>query len=223
MAFTTTPYTTLADVKNAIRGLSSNEDDGFIGLLIQRAQIAIDSYCGYPFQQDGTTGSPATRNFNGNGGLVLPIEHCQSISTVTYEYQDVTTNYTGQYVLSTTPQDITADVVLLPLNQTPGYMIQRISGMTFLEGLQNLQIAGVWGYASVPLDITLAATFLVVHYYGMRDTYYGSALVQGNQTIKYTQTIPPHVRELLDRYRSSYFVSGTSTGYGPGNFPDISL
>ena len=30
MAFTTTAYMTLADVKNAIRGLSTNEDDGYL-------------------------------------------------------------------------------------------------------------------------------------------------------------------------------------------------
>ncbi len=56
MAFTTTPYTTLADVKNAIRGLSSSADDGFLTILIQRVQAVIDTFCGYPFQQDGTTG-----------------------------------------------------------------------------------------------------------------------------------------------------------------------
>ncbi len=216
MAFTTTPYAQLADVKNAIHGLSTNEDDGFITLLIQRAQAVIDAYCGYPFQSDGTSESPTTRLFNGNGGIVLPIEKCQSIVTVNETTLNVGINYDGTYALTSSQINITPDVVLLPLNETPGYMIQRITGNEFQEGLQNYQISGVWGYASVPLDITLATTFLAVHYYGMRDTYYGSVLVQGNQTIKYTQTIPGHVKELLDRYRNNYFVSGNSTGFGPG-------
>ena len=208
MAFTTTPYTTLADVKNAIHGLSTNEDDGFINLLVQRAQAVIDSYCGYPFQSDGTTGSPSTRNFSGTDGLILPIEHCQSITQVLELEQNITAGYGGTYNVSYTTSDITADVVLLPANTSPGYLIQRITGDIFSQGVNNYQISGVWGYASVPLDITLAATFLAVHYYGMRDTYYGSVLVQGNQTIKYTQTIPGHVKELLDRYRMNYFTSG---------------
>jgi hypothetical protein len=223
MAFTTTPYTTLADVKNAIRGLNTNEDDGFITLLVQRSQAVIDEYCGYPFQQDGTTGSPSTRYFNGNGGLILPVEKFQSITQVLDTTQNIAVNYDGTYALTQTQIDITADVMGLPLNETPHYMIQRISGAGFREGLGNIQISGVWGYASVPLDVTLAATFLVVHYYGMRDTFYGSVLVQGNQTIKYTQTIPGHVKELLDRYRMNYFTAGNSTGFGPGNLADFGV
>jgi hypothetical protein len=223
MAFTTTPYTTLADVKNAIRGLSSNEDDGFIGLLIQRAQAVIDEYCGYPFQSDGTEGTPATRLFNGNGSIVLPIEKFQSFTQVLDVTQNIAVNYDGTYALTSTQIDITADVVGLPLNDTPQYMLQRISGALFRAGLGNFTVKGVFGYASVPLDVTLAATLLVVHYYGMRDTYYGSVLVQGNQTIKYTQQIPGHVKELLDRYRMNYFVSGDSTGFGPGNLPDFGV
>jgi hypothetical protein len=223
MAFSTTPYTTLADVKNAIRGLSSNEDDGFINLMIQRAQAVIDNYVGYPFQYDGTTGSPATRNFNGLGGLVLPIETFQSITQVQEVNQSVAIGYDGSVVFTSTPSDITADCVGLPLNQSPQYMLQRISGLYFEEGLQNYTVKGVFGYASVPLDVTLAATLLVAHYYGLRDTYYGNVLVQGNQTIKYTQPIPAHVRELLDRYRMNYFTAMNTTGAGPGNLSGWSI
>jgi hypothetical protein len=222
MAFTTTPYTTPADVKNAINGLDSDKDDGFITLLVQRAQAVIDAYCGYPFQYDGTTGSPTTRYFNGNGGLILPIEKFQSITQVLDTTQNIAINYDGTYALTATQIDITADIQGLPLNELPQYMIQRISGSRFSAGLGNFEIKGVWGYASVPLDVTLAATFLTVHYYGMRDTYYGSVLTQGNQTVKYTQTIPGHVKELLDRYRMNYFTAGsTSTGVGPGNLADF--
>src|SRR5271166_1727620 len=120
MAFTTTPYTTLADVKNAIRGQASNEDDGFFNLMILRAQAVIDNYTGYPFQQDGTTGTPTVRNFSGNDGLILPIEHCQSITQVLEIEENITAGYGGTYQVNYTTSDITQDVVLLPANQTPG-------------------------------------------------------------------------------------------------------
>ncbi len=138
----------------------------------------------------------------------MPIEKCQSITQVLEIFQNITAGYGGTYQETFQTSDITADIVLLPANQLPGYMIQRLTGCEFSQGVNNIQISGVWGYASVPADVTLAATLLGAHYYGLRDTYYSSVLVQATQTIKYQQTIPDYVRELLKPYRDSYFTSG---------------
>jgi hypothetical protein len=208
MAFTTTPYMTLADVKNAIRGLSSNEDDGHITLLIPRVQAVIDAYTGYPFQTDGTQGTPSSRLFNGTDGCHLIVEPCQLITQVLEIGQNITAGYGEPFVLTSTTNDITADVVLLPNNVIPQYMVQRITGSPFYEGLANYQIKGVWGYPSVPADVTLAATWLAAHYYGLRDSFYADTLTQGTQTMRYSKQIPVHVREILDRYRANYFTAG---------------
>lgn len=216
MTWTTTPYCTLADVKTALDPSMSTADDAFISSLILQAQADIDREVGYSFQQDGTTQSPATRLYDGEGQPTLFIDDIISLSQVLDIYTPTTLSSQGVWVVGTTvTTDITADVILKPNNTVPAYLLQRRSGLPFDEGTQNYQVSGVFGepilpgqvYPGVPNDIMRAAIRLCVHYYKMRDTNYADLTQeQGGIRERYTKTMPTDVVEILSRYKRRFFI-----------------
>lgn len=216
MVWTTTPYCTLADVKLALDPNMSAVDDTFISTLIAQAQADIDREVGYSFQQDGTTGTPASRYYDGEGQQNLFIDDLISMSQVLEIYQPATVSSNGVWQVGTTiTTDITADVILKPNNTVPAYLLQRRSGLPFEEGTQNYQVLGVFGqpilpgqvYPGVPNDIMRAAIRLCVHYYKMRDTNYADMTQeQGGVRERYNKTMPPDVVEILNRYKRRFFI-----------------
>lgn len=216
MVWTTTPYCTLADVKLALDPNMSAVDDTFISTLIAQAQADIDREVGYSFQQDGTTGTPASRYYDGEGQQNLFIDDLINMSQVLEIYQPATVSSNGVWQVGTTiTTDITADVILKPNNTVPAYLLQRRSGLPFEEGTQNYQVLGVFGqpilpgqvYPGVPNDIMRAAIRLCVHYYKMRDTNYADMTQeQGGVRERYNKTMPPDVVEILNRYKRRFFI-----------------
>ncbi len=211
MAFTTNPYCTLAQVKSAL-DLQKTTQDTWIQELIEEAQGAVDRYIGYPFQTDGTSAAPAQRVYDGNDMEELFIDYCLSISQVKETTYNVVLGSQGIYQLATTQTvDITSDVYLLPNNSLaknqPFYKLRRLSGYLFGAGHQNYVVSGIFGYPSIPADISRATTRLAVHYYKMRDTNYADLLAeQGAVRQKYTKPMPDDVVEILERYKHRNFL-----------------
>src|SRR5215472_10811762 len=99
-------------------------DDAFISNLILEAQADIDREVGYMFQQDGTSGTPATRIYSGKGKEELWIDDLISLyagggcsptpcGAVFETVQNTYLSSSGIWIVgSTTTTDITADVVL---------------------------------------------------------------------------------------------------------------
>ena len=216
MTWTTQAYCTLPDVKAALDPFMGTNDDTFLNSLIVQAQAAIDREVGYPFQQDGTVGSPATRFYDGENLNVLPIDDLITLTQVVFTYTPTSLNTNGVWTSGTTvTQDITADIVLKPNNTIPAYQLQRRSGILFDEGLQNYKVSGVFGepqlpgqvYPGVPNDISRACVRLTVHLYKMRDTNYADMVQeQGGIRERYTKTMPVDVVEVLDRYKRRFFI-----------------
>lgn len=214
MAYTTTPYATTAQVVSAL-GLSPTSQAADIAWisddLLPQAQAAIDQVVGFPFQQDGTTQTPTARVFSGNDAASLVIDPLLSLSQVMEINQTTSVNYGGGqvFVIQSPTLDITADCVLGPDNERPGYLLRRISQLPFYFGAQNYTLSGVWGYASVPLEITRACTRLVIHYYKMRDANYTPATgnAQYGKQSMMLSAMPEDVRCVLDKYRFPVFLA----------------
>lgn len=216
MAWTTQAYCTLVDVKQALDPNMTAVDDTFLSTLILQAQSDIDREVGYAFQQDGTTQSPATRLYDGEGKPVLFTDDIISLSQVQEIYTPTSLSSNGIWQSGVTvTTDITSDVVIKPNNTIPAYMLQRRSAIPFQEGLQNYQVSGVFGqpilagqtYTGVPNDIMRATTRLVTHYYKMRDTNYSDFLQeQGGVRQKYIKTMPADVLEIVQRYKRTLFL-----------------
>lgn len=216
MAWTTQAYCTLSDVKMALDPNMGSTDDTYLSSLIIQAQADIDREVGYTFQQDGTTQSPASRLFDGEGKQRLFIEDIITLTQVVEIYTPTSVGSSGTWVTGqTVTHDITADVVLKPNNTLPAYLLQRKSGFPFEEGMQNYQVSGVYGqpvlagqvYPGVPNDILRATSRLVTHYYKMRDTNYSDMIQeQGGVRERYSKNMPPDVVEIVQRYKRTLFI-----------------
>jgi hypothetical protein len=210
VTFTTTPYATVNQVKVALN-LQSTQYDSWLTELIVEAQSAIDAEVGYTFQTDGTVASPATRIYNGNGNHKLLIDDCVQVVSVTETVYSVLLGTIASVTSQTL--DRTADIQLLPLNHSPGYMLERLSGLEFTAGVGNWSVGGVWGHATIPADITRATVRLTTHYFLMRQTNYADRMSeQGNVRVLYTKEIPKDVMQIIQRYKRTLFLSRGRNG-----------
>lgn len=205
MAFTTTPYATLSQLKTALDAQTAT-DDAWLQELISEAQSAIDKEIGYSFQTDGTPSAPAIRLYDGRSLQTLLIDPCLSISQVQETTYNLFLGALGYFQGNTQTTDITVDCVLAPNNVTPGYQLRRLSGLSFQQGIQNYKVSGVFGYPAIPPDITRACIRLVVHYAKMRDTNYADTVAEtGAIRQHYTKPMPLDVVEIITRYKKRTF------------------
>jgi hypothetical protein len=213
-------------VKLALDPNLTSIDDPFIDSLIAQAQAYMDQEIGYPFQQDGTSGTPATRLYSGDSNDWLQIEDLVSlfsnVSGAVFETIPNTYLSSGGIWVSVTSTivDITADVVPQPNNYValgvPSRKLVRQSGFRFLTGTANYKVLGIFGqpilsgqiYPGVPNDIMRATTRLAVHYYKMRDTNYADLIQeQGNVKVRYTKGVPIDVVDIIENYRHRRFIT----------------
>lgn len=204
MAWTTIPYCQLSDVKTALGEADTTNNDVWLQQLIGQAQAAVDSFVGYPFQTDGTQGSPASRLYDGSGYGTLAIDDCLSLAQVieTTYYPQVSSE--GLWTLGQpTTMDITADCVLSPNNVSPATLLRRLSQYEFAEGIQNYAVKGIFGFSVIPQDVTRATVRLTIHYFKQLDANY-SDQVSANQFgkgIRFVPDMPEDVCELLSRHK----------------------
>lgn len=210
MTWTTIPYSTLDRVKTALNIVTGN-DDAYLNDLMTEAQDALDREIGYAFQQDVGT----SRVFTGNGKRTLLIEDCLAVTQVMEKSTSIAVSPFGIQVIENTQQDITADCLLGPDNQLPGYYLTRITDLPFSVGKQNYQVTGTWGQSRIPSDITRAHIRLVVHWYKIRDANYANSTANtAFGKVKYVPEMPMDVVEVIDRYKHTTFASGiVSQGY----------
>lgn len=187
----TTPYCQLSDVRMLL-GNKSSVDDAWLTSMISQAQAAIDRELGYSFQTVA-----ATRKFSGKDREDLFVGKIVSFSSVTETFS------------GSTIDDITADCYIGPDNESPGWVLSRLSGDLFNKGRQNYSVTGVFGIPTIPGDITRCCARIVVQWAKMRDTNYADFLLeQGSVKQKYVKNLNDDIREILDSYQKRGFYSG---------------
>jgi hypothetical protein len=224
MAWTSIPYCTRADVKQMLDPNMSTTDDFFLDYLIGVAQEDIDSELGYSFQQDGTSGSPASRTYDGTGEYWLWVDDLVSLASPggvmeTY-YNTYLAGGTTWIAGATQTTDITADIILKPANapalEVPYHKLQRNSGLNFAAGTNNYVVSGIFGqpiladqmYPGVPNDLSRACARLVIFYYRMRDTAYADMVqAQGGVRQHYLKTWPVDVQHVVNNYQRTRFYT----------------
>lgn len=203
--FTSLPYATLTQVKTALDAQTTN-DDTWLQELLTEAQDAIDKEVGYSFQTDGSPSSPALRLYDGRNLQTLLIDPCVSFSQVQETTYNLFLGALGSFQGNAQMLDITADCILAPNNTTPGYQLKRLSGMAFQQGTQNYKVSGIFGYPTIPPDISRACVRLTVHYVKMRDTNYADMVAEtGGVRQHYSKPMPADVVEILQRYKKRTF------------------
>jgi len=156
-------YCALADVKDALN-LSGTTNDDLLTLFIQAVSTEIDNYCGRSFAL-----TSATRYFDGVSDDLI-VDDLVSVTTLKLDTG-------GDGVWETTLTEAT-DFLLYPYNTTPKWLVKLTDDSTASDlaaGVRKgVEIAGTWGYSTVPEPVKQAALMQVCRLYRLSQAGFGT-------------------------------------------------
>ena len=191
----TNAYTTLANVKSALR-ITDTVDDALIEIAINSASRMIDGYCEREFYQSGTV----SRYFAADSELLVQIDDVAGTAiTVATD-----PNAQGVFDLVWTP----ANYQLEPLNgnlagQTWPYTRIR-AALNYLFPVMNdlalVKVTGVFGWPSIPNDVELACILQSERLFKRFDSPTGVVGFGDLGAIRVSRQMDPDVAQLLNPY-----------------------
>lgn len=198
MAWTTVPYTTVDEVKEAL-DLQGTDKDEFITRMIGEAQDLLDARIGYTHQ---VMDADAVYLYGGNGNNQLWVDDFVSITKV-----EELVRTAG---VITVINDITTRVLAGPANKSPQYILEFADDTeVFTIGRQNYRLTATFGNPTVDPRLTRATLRLVTHWYGMMSTYYADMISdQSGLRQHYKKSIPDDVEQIIGTFHETLFICG---------------
>ena len=199
-------YATLADVKAALRiPTGDTQDDSLLEISIEAASRQIDGFCERVFTQ-----STATRIYRPTDVFTVDIDDLQTLTFLK-------TDSDGSGVFSTTWS--ATDYQLNPLNgisggiRSPYTQIRAVGEYLFpIYEPQNVnsneasvQIAGVWGFATIPTAIKQATIILSVRQFKRYDSPTG-VMGFGDLGVMRVGAVDPDISALLQPFRRMFLA-----------------
>ena len=200
----TNGYCTLAEVKAAAR-ISDSTDDTLLEKIIEAASRRIDGFTGVFFYQTTNTISL----YLTDTPLVTPLSYNQYV-LYTPDLVSVTTFKTdddGDGTFETT-WTANVDYRLEPLNTAlqdrPYTQAVAIGAKTYpvytAPPMPGIQIAGVWGWPSIPDDIREACIIMSLRLFNRYNSPLGT-MGFGDMGTVTLRAVDPDVRDMLSPYR----------------------
>lgn len=198
----TNGYTTLAEVKAALRIPPTDTlDDALLEMAIESASRAIDGYTNRNFFSSGS----ATRVYAPSDSFVTEIDDLISIATL----KSASDNDSGFDVTFTS-----TDFQLEPLNgnvdgqETPFTQIRAIGDFLFnqFNGQATVQVAGVFGFASIPIAVKQATVIQASRIFKRLDSPLGVAGISDIGIMRVSNRLDPDVAQLVDPLRRIRFA-----------------
>jgi len=197
-------YATLADVKAALR-ITDTVDDSLLEISIEAASREIDGFCERVFTQ-----STATRIYRPTDAFTVDVDDLQTVTTLK-------TDTDGDGVFDTTWG--TADYQLNPLNgiaggiTTPYTTLKAVGSYLFPiyeprnvnSQEASVQIAGVWGWPSIPTAVKQACIILSMRQFKRYDSPTG-VMGFGDLGVMRVGRVDPDVEKLLMPFRRMSFA-----------------
>jgi len=197
-------YATLSDVKNALR-ITDTVDDSLLEISIEAASREIDGWCERVFTQ-----STATRIYRPTDAFTVDVDDLQTVTTLK-------TDADGDGVFDTTWS--TADYQLNPLNgiaggiTTPYTTLKAVGSYLFPiyeprnvnSQEASIQIAGVWGWPSIPTAVKQACIILSMRQFKRYDSPTG-VMGFGDLGVMRVGRVDPDVEKLLMPFRRMSFA-----------------
>jgi len=197
-------YATLSDVKNALR-ITDTVDDSLLEISIEAASREIDGFCERVFTQ-----STATRIYRPTDAFTVDLDDLQTVTTLK-------TDTDGDGVFDTTWS--TADYQLNPLNgiaggiTTPYTTLKAVGSYLFPiyeprnvnSQEASVQIAGVWGWPSIPTAVKQACIILSMRQFKRYDSPTG-VMGFGDLGVMRVGRVDPDVEKLLMPFRRMSFA-----------------
>lgn len=189
----TNGYCTLNQIKAAI-GITDAIDDSLLEMAVESASRQIDSYTERIFYNAGT----ATRLFAPLDNYVCATDDFITLTSVKTSEDGETFDTTWE----------TTDWQAEPLNGVSGGLVTSYTQIRAIEdylfptrgGEATVQIAGTWGWSSVPIAITQATVMLSSRIFKRLDAPLG--IISGELgSMRVGYKLDPDVQHLIEPYR----------------------
>jgi hypothetical protein len=201
----TNGYSTLAQYKAwiAVRGqigtvVTDASDDDVLAVLIEGASRYIDRETGRKFYIDTTD---QTRYYKASEPYCLRIDDLSAAPTsISVDYTKGQRSYT---LLTADQYDLTPDNALLNGQPYTHIEINPIFGAYFPKSNRGVKLIGLFGYPSIPFDITEATNSIVQGVNSSRSgqTASGKITVISAGIVIRPEEVPAYAQRIIEHYR----------------------
>jgi hypothetical protein len=189
-------YITLAELKAAL-GIEDSVDDTALEAAITAASRMIDDYTERFFYKDGTTQSPVSRYFTPQDIAVLAIDDIHVITEVAI---DAAFDQTYSTVFATS--DYLVEPVNNPRKGWPYTRIIATGSYIYPYPLpQSVRVTGVWGWSSVPSEVSMATLLQSSRLFTRRQSPFGIAGAPDLGVVRLSARLDADVEVLLKSFR----------------------
>lgn len=189
-------YTTLAELKAAL-GIDDSVDDTALEAAITAASRMVDDYTERFFYRDGTTQSPVARYYTPQDITVLAIDDIYSITQVAI---DAAFDQTYSTVFATS--DYLVEPVNAPRKGWPYTRILATGSYIYPYPLpQSVRITGIWGWNSVPAEVSMATLLQASRLFTRRQSPFGIAGAPDLGVVRLSARLDADVEVLLKSFR----------------------
>jgi len=189
-------YCTLSDLKTSL-AIEDIQDDTALEAAILTASRMIDDYTGRFFYRDGTTAAPVTRYYTPDSWYITNLDDFVSLNQIALD-DDFDQTYTTILAAS--------DYLIDPVNNArrgwPYNRITAIDRYIFPYAYpQSVRVQAVWGWPSVPAEISMATKLQASRLFIRRQSPFGIAGTPEIGTVRLTSRLDPDVEALIRPFR----------------------
>jgi hypothetical protein len=189
-------YCTLSDIKDAL-AIEDINDDLAIEAAIMAASRMIDDYTGRFFYRDGTTQNPAVRFYTPRDWWTCNTDDIVSVTEIATD-----DNFDQQYTTIWSTSDFMLEPINNPRRGWPYSRVLAIGSYILPANLpQTLRISGIWGWASVPPEINLAARLQASRLFIRKQSPFGVAGSVDTGTVRLSARLDPDVEALIRPFK----------------------
>ena len=192
----TNAYCTLSDLKTSL-AIEDIADDTALEAAILTASRMIDHYTGRFFYRDGTTAAPVVRYYTAQDWYTCNVDDFVSLSQIATD-----DNFDQLYTTIWQSDDYMVEPVNNPRRGWPLSRLLAIDSYIFPYNLpQSVKVTAVWGWPSVPAEISMATKLQASRLFIRRQSPFGIAGTPDLGTVRLSSRLDPDVEALIRPFR----------------------
>ncbi len=192
----TNAYCTLSDLKTSL-AIEDIADDTALEAAILTASRMIDDYTGRFFYRDGTTAAPVVRYYTAQDWYTCNVDDFVSLSQIATD-----DNFDQLYTTIWQSDDYMVEPVNNPRRGWPLSRLLAIDSYIFPYNLpQSVKVTGVWGWPSIPAEISMATKLQASRLFIRRQSPFGIAGTPDLGTVRLSSRLDPDVEALIRPFR----------------------
>jgi hypothetical protein len=157
----------------------------------------IDDYTGRFFYRDGTTAAPVVRYYTAQDWYTCNVDDFVSLSQIATD-----DNFDQLYTTIWQSDDYMVEPVNNPRRGWPLSRLLAIDSYIFPYNLpQSVKVTGVWGWPSIPAEISMATKLQASRLFIRRQSPFGIAGTPDLGTVRLSSRLDPDVEALIRPFR----------------------